>query len=226
MRIKNFSTEKKIITASINHILKIIKSTLLQKSSVNIALSGGSTPLPIYKALGKKLTAKKLPPAGRRISQKINFYQVDERYVPATHKDSNQKMINENLIKKSGCTFHFFDTSLPIQKSLKEYSKILPKNFDLTILGIGHDGHVASLFPYSKALISKSATAHTTTKEFAIKDRLTLTFPTILKSKNILVLLKNKPEIIAEIKSPAKSPKNFPAHKLKLHKKLSIYFQS
>ncbi len=207
----------------------------------------------------------------------IHFYQVDERYVPATHPDSNQKMIKkafENLkpspistgsATKAASTarhtastphstpssthsytsfppfthFHFFDTSLSIKDSLKKYSKELPKSpFDLTILGIGSDGHTASLFPNSKELNSKKTVIHSSMAHSAslptrdkrsgmqalpIKDRLTLTFPPILKSKNLLVLLKNKPEISAELKSPTKSATNFPAHKLTKHKKINIF---
>lgn len=248
MKIKFFKSEKKFTDESVKFILKIRE----KKKLVNIALSGGSTPKPIYKALGEKITAKKLLPAGRQtclsgrqVSQKIHFYQVDERYIPATHKDSNQKMINENLIQKTGCIFNHFDTSISIKKSLKKYSQQLQKKFDLTVLGIGPDGHIASIFPAPKntsnykALTTKTSVAHTTTQKFAVKDRLTLTFPPILKSKNILVLLKGKEKlpIIEKLNkySPKKSAKKipkitpaeiqkFPALKLLSHKKIQINF--
>lgn len=221
MEIKQITRPHDFINVSSDFILKICRN---KKSRINIALSGGTTPQKIYESLAKKLSF--IP-----FINHIHFYQTDERYVPVTDKDSNQKMITTAfttllISKLKTVHFHFFDTSLPIQKSLKEYSRKLPENFDLTILGIGPDGHTASLFPHSKALTSKSATTHTTSKEFAIKDRLTLTFPTILKSKNILVLLKNKPEIIQELRTSTKSYADFPAHKLKSHKKLNVHSQA
>lgn len=207
-----FNDEKTFISTSTDYVLKIIQLNSKKKSQINIALSGGSTPQPIYKALAKKLPTLPI----------VHFYQVDERYVPADHPDSNQKMIRTTLKPKN---FHYFDTSLPIKKSLQKYSKELPKSFDLTILGIGEDGHTASLFPNTKALTTKSQVAHTTTRKFSIKDRLTITFPTILKSKNILVLLKNKAKIIKELQNPTKSKEKFPALKLLDHKNLQVFTQ-
>lgn len=225
MNIQSITRPHDFINVSADFILKICRNNG-KKTRVNIALSGGSTPKEIYQSLAKKLSF--MP-----FSNPLHFYQVDERYVPASKEDSNQKMIIEAfaVLKSSqnpsikNIHFHFFDTTIPLEKSLKEYTKELPKTFDLAILGIGPDGHTASLFPNSKELTSKAKVAHTTTKEFAVKDRLTLTFPTILKAKNLLVLLKNKPKIITELENPTKSAKEFPAHKLLSHKKLSIYSQ-
>lgn len=205
MILKTSNSEKTWIKETVAFIQKLKPKT--------IALSGGSTPEPIYKALNKA----NLP------WEKIHFYQVDERYVPTNNTDSNNKLINDTLLKNRQTNFHFFDTALPIKQALKKYAQELPKKFDLVILGIGEDGHTASLFPNSKALISEAKTAHTTTDQFAVKDRLTLGFSTILNSKNILVLLKNKPTIIEELKNPKKTSANFPALKLLKHKTVQIY---
>lgn len=202
MIIKTFKNEKDWIKETVKFIKSLNPKT--------IALSGGSTPSPLYKALNKeKLNWKNL-----------HFFQVDERYVKPTDENSNNKLIKETLLKNRETDFHFFETELPIKKALSKYSKELPLQFDLIILGIGEDGHTASLFPNSKALTNKAKVVHTTTTKFAIKDRLSLTFATILKSKNILVLLKNKPAIIKELKTPTKK---LPAHVLLKHKKLIIH---
>lgn len=181
----------------------------------HIALSGGKTVVPFYKALAKSKDPR---------FKQTEFYVVDERYVPITHKESNCGMIKKNLISKIQCKkFHFFDTKLSIEKSLKKYEKeIHGIVFDMTILGIGEDGHFASIFPQSKAIKTKLEVAHAQTNKFAIKDRLTMTPRIILKSKKILVLLKDKPKVIKELKHPKKTYFEFPAHLLKKHKNLKF----
>ncbi|MBI4232604.1 6-phosphogluconolactonase [Candidatus Peregrinibacteria bacterium] len=198
MIIENFHSESAWTAATVKLILSLKPQT--------IALSGGSTPSPIYKALSQN-------------SGQIQFYQVDERYIPKNHPESNFKLIQETLKPKN---FYYFDTSLPIGKCLKHYEKTLPATLDLCILGIGPDGHTASLFPHSKDLTTKAKVAHTQSTQFAAKDRLTITFPTILKSKTLLVLLKDKPEILKELETPSKSEQEFPALKLLNHKDLQI----
>lgn len=214
MKITTCKNETEFIKKALESITQILKTN---KKIYNIALSGGSTPIPVYQALASLA----LPFA------KIHFYQTDERFVPPTHKDSNQKLIKEAFKKLPPPNFHFFNTALPIAASLKEYKKSLPAQFDLTILGIGPDGHIASLFPHEKALTSQSHTAHTTTQEFAIKDRLTLTFAPILTSKKILVLLKGpeKEAVLKKLQSPQSlTIQNFPAKKLLSHPNVESIF--
>lgn len=208
MEIKIFSTEKSFLKSGTD-LIKRIKPK-------SVALSGGETPKKLYSEMAKLSSSKK-----------IIFYQVDERCVKKTHNQSNYKTIFNALIKKTSAEFHHFNTNLKIAESLKKYEKELPRQpFDLTILGIGKDGHTASLFPYSKALASKSRTAHTTTNKFKIKNRLTLTFKKILESKTILILIKgkNKIHILKNFANKSISTNKFPAIKLLSHKNLHIYF--
>jgi 6-phosphogluconolactonase len=202
MHIKTFTNQQEFINTAIQFVIS---------NPGNIALSGGSTPQPIYQAL-----------AARNLSP-FAFYQVDERYVPKEHPDSNNRMITESGIPLTGD----FKTSLSIPKCLEEYRKKLPPEpFDLCILGIGTDGHTASLFPKSQALKSHNKVEHTQSHHFSIKDRLTLTFAPIMESKKLLVLLKEKPEALRELKNPKKSLEQFPALKLLEHPHLSVYYFS
>lgn len=194
MNTTTFSKKEDFINESVEFIKKIAE----ENPNAKIALSGGSTPVPILKELSK-------------LNLEVEFYQVDERYISPTDKDSNQKMIHGALNPKN---FHAFDTSLPIEESLKKYEQELPEQFDLIILGIGPDGHTASLFPDSPDFTEP--VAHTQTEQFAVKDRLTLTFTTILKAKHLLVLLKGQDKQNAISK--------FPANKLQSHPEITIHF--
>jgi len=219
MKLNHFSSQKNFISDTVQFIEEICKT---KKGIIHIALSGGSTPEPIYKKLR---TSKKIP------WSRIHFFLVDERYVPLKNADSNYKMITKAFgqpVLKKLKNFTYFHTDLPIKKCLDLYEKELKKiSFDLTILGVGPDGHTASLFPRSAALTTKKPVAHTTTKQFSVKDRLTLTFPPILKSKKILILLKGKEKypVLHELqKNGKKNSSAFPAKILVKHRGLTIHF--
>ena len=169
MELKTFKTEAQFIEESLSFVKNICEN-----DKNYIGLSGGSTPKAIYQGLSKL----ELP--------NTEFYQVDERCVKKNHPDSNDFLIAESLRKP----FHHFDTDLTIPEALEKYAGELPEIFDLMILGIGPDGHTASLFPGSPALKEMhEKTAYTTTTKFTVRDRLTLTFPVILKSKKLLVII-------------------------------------
>lgn len=200
-------TKEEFIEKAANWIISQIEKNGARK----IALSGGKTPVPIYKALGEKFQQKSF--------NGIEFFEVDERYVSVENSESNYKIITENLKQP----VHHFDTTIPIEKALEKYKEELPKdNFDLIILGIGPDGHIASLFPHTAALNTNEPVAHTQTDEFAVHDRLTLTFTEIMKAKNLLVLLNGKPEILKELQHPSKTTEEFPANKLLEHRNLTV----
>jgi 6-phosphogluconolactonase len=159
---------------------------------------------------------------------RTELYQVDERYIPHSDSRSNFKLVDETIVSKVGAKlggFFAFETKLSINDSLDAYEHILSNKiihgFDLCILGIGPDGHTASLFPHSSALAET-----TQTDRFDVKDRLSLTFPAIMKSKKILVLLKgaDKQTVIDTLQSGKKMVDEFPAMKLLEHDDLTIYF--
>ena len=190
-----------------------IARALATSSAPTLALSGGSTPKPIYEALAKE----PLP------FEQISLYQVDERYVPFTHTDSNWLMIMHAFGTTPFRSVHPFPTYLPLEEAVTQYP--LPKApFTVTVLGIGPDGHFASLFPGSSALFDRtSSVLHTTTDAFAVRDRLTLGLRPILESTYLFILLgAGKEAVLTELTKGALTPEEFPAKYLLEHPQLMV----
>lgn len=99
--------------------------------------------------------------------------------------------------------------------------------FELCVLGVGPDGHVASLFPNCSALDEKiKLVAHTQTEAFDVKDRLTLTFPPILASKEIVIIIqgRSKKEVFEKICKNELDFHEFPVNKLHEHSNVNLFF--
>lgn len=203
MEIKQFESPSDFVRTSVDFIKK--------SGAQSIGLSGGSTPRPVYEMLGQD----------REWVDQVTFYQVDERYIGSDDPKSNRRLINESL---QPTQFKFFETSLTISEALNIYE--VPPQLDLVILGIGPDGHIASLFPGSLALTTNAPVAHTQTDQFDVHNRLTLTFPVLLNAKKILILLKgeSKQAVLDELKSGLKPPQEFPAKKLLDHPDVTIHY--
>ena len=153
--IKVSEDKNSLALAASDLIAQIIESTLKNKSRAKIALCGGSTPKAAYSLLGKKNIEW----------TNVDFFLGDERWVDNASKDSNCFLLNNSLFKEGNPSLEasFFSVStveLPSpEESAKDYEKIIKKNldgnppkFDLILLGLGDDGHTASLFPGSDAL--------------------------------------------------------------------------
>ena len=136
-------------------IAKIVESTLKIKSKVKIALCGGSTPKVAYSLLGKKNIDW----------NNVDFFLGDERWVDNESQDSNCFLLKNSLFQEgnpalSASFFRVLTVELSSPKeSADNYERTLKKNlpgdppiFDLILLGLGDDGHTASLFPGSDAL--------------------------------------------------------------------------
>lgn len=149
-----------------------------------------------------------------------SLYQVDERFVPADHPDSNARLLDEKL-GNAKLDRKYFPILESRELSLEAYKKQLQPDtdgylFDLCVLGVGPDGHTASLFPRTSALDSAELVVATETEEFAVRERLSLSLAAIAQSRHILVLMMGagKAEILKKIQDPATDFHEFPAQKI------------
>jgi len=218
MNIQTFTQVQDWIQASTQAIVNSLSEQINTSEEANLAVSGGSTPFDIYREL-----------ANQDLDfSKIDLIQVDERYVPETSIESNWNSVEKSF---EGLEFKQtirFEYSSSIQDTLGKVQQNLPPKLGLTILGMGLDGHFASLFPdgeywdnptSDKALITQAPNYYPT------RDRLSLSPQYIYNSEKIIILIKGKDKhdkLQEYIKNPI-GIKNWPLEYLYNHPNLSIY---
>ncbi|MFA7418320.1 MAG: 6-phosphogluconolactonase [Melioribacteraceae bacterium] len=173
-------------------------------SFFTVALSGGSTPKAIFKYLAQYYKDKIL-------WNKIKFFWGDERCVPADHPESNYLMTKENLFDKieihSINIFAIDGDNNPVDEA-KRYSLIIKENvlmkneypkFDLVLLGLGEDGHTASIFPDQISLLNSDNVCEVAQHPALCQKRITLTGKVINNASQIIFLVTgNSKAIIAD----------------------------
>lgn len=171
------------------------------------ALSGGRTPLDFYERLS---TYRGTLPWDR-----THIFFADERYVPPDDKDSNYNLIQQHLIRKIDIPPQNVHPVSPEQDTLEHSATRYEKDirgffgirgdafpaFDLTMLGIGEDGHTASLFPGTAALHESRRLAIPIIADRFPQERISLSLPVLNNAKNILFLVSGgkKAKVMREI---------------------------
>lgn len=180
-----------------------------EKGFFSVALSGGKTPVVFFDKLAKK---KELP------WNKTHVFMVDERFVPYHDENNNYRMINETLLRHVDIPakniYPISTTVETLQASVLKYKNDLSSffisrpGFDLILLGIGNDGHTASLFPGKPSLKEKKHPAIAVQPSGHIDaGRITLTLPAINTAENILFMAAgdDKAPVIREVLENEKS---------------------
>ena len=196
----------------------LIKITTRNKQTMHIALSGGSTPTLLFDILAREYS-KQMP------WNRIHFWWGDERCVPPTDNESNFKMTKEHLFNKIDIgknQIHRVKGELPPDKAKDSYISEIKQNidtqnglpiFDLIILGMGNDGHTASIFPDQLSLLNSDTICAVASHPESGQKRITLTGGIINNAKLIsfLVTGKSKADRIAEIFINKEEAKKLPA---------------
>lgn len=159
-----------------------------------VAISGGQTPVPLFRLLTRSEWTDLLP------WDKISIYWVDERCVGPDRPDSNYGVARRELLGKVPAVHYYrMRGDEDPEKAARDYSQILVDDFnlrqdelprfDLMILGMGADGHTASLFPGSPALAEKKRLVTEVYVPEKQEDRITLTLPVINNSRCCMFLV-------------------------------------
>ncbi|MBL1209975.1 6-phosphogluconolactonase [Geminocystis sp. GBBB08] len=217
-QINNVSDKNALITEATSLIITKIKDAIAKNNICTIALAGGNTPKPIYEAIAKT----DLP------WDKIHIFWGDERYVLPNHPDSNKKMPRESWLDKvdfPATNIHPMPTTSnnPQADADKHNQQLLDffgitsgfPTFDLILLGMGDDGHTASLFPHTKALLICDRLITVGNKEDSL--RLTFTVPLINQANCVIFLVSgsNKQEALQQVFSETGDSNQYPSKLIK-----------
>jgi 6-phosphogluconolactonase len=173
----------------------------------SVALSGGSTPGVLYRLLAEE------PQRSSIAWKQVHLFWGDERCVPPDHPESNYRLAHETLIAHVSIppqNVHRLRGELEPAAAARSYERELqdffcgPKpRFDLVLLGIGSDGHTASLFPRSEALAETGRLAVAVTAHYGDRpaERVTLTLPAINSARQVWFLVSGvaKAEIVQRV---------------------------
>jgi 6-phosphogluconolactonase len=190
------------------------------RGKFTVALSGGSTPKSLFTLLATKLNVP---------WDKIYFFWGDERHVPPDDPESNYRMANEAMLSKvpvpSENIFRIHseekdaaEAALQYDQTLQQFFHLAPgefPRFDLIFLGLGPDGHAASLFPDSKALEERRRLVVSNWVEKFKTDRITFTFP-VLDEAACVIFLASGPDKAAIVHQVLEnSGANLPSQKIR-----------
>ena len=203
-------------------LFKTIASQAVEQREVcHVALAGGTTPHTMYRLLANEATIDDVP------WNKVEVFIGDERDVPLDDVESNFRMIQRTLLDNAPVDWsrvHAMRADAEdIDMSAAEYENtlrhLLPPDhhgvpqFDLMMLGMGGDGHTASLFPDSEVLHEKKKLVSSVFVPVLGRKRMTMTFPLLNASRNILMLVtgEDKAHVVQRIFGPDGPDRSLPA---------------
>jgi 6-phosphogluconolactonase len=177
----------RLAEAAAQWIAAAIEADIRARGRCALALSGGASPRPVYERLAQ-------PPLAARIAwENVEIFFGDERAVPATDPGSNYGMVKAVLLERVSVpeaqVHRMAADRADRDAAARDYERILPERLDLLLLGMGADGHTASLFPGSPALEERRRRVVPATGPTPPRERLTITPPVIAGARRIAVLV-------------------------------------
>jgi 6-phosphogluconolactonase len=196
VEIRILTTPQELFEIAAEEVVRCAQEAVAGRGRFTIALSGGSTPNSLFNLLATN--ARSVLPWDRTF-----FFWGDERHVPPTDPDSNYRMAYETMLSKipvaAGNVFRMPAENPDADSAAREYEATLRKFFqmepgqvpifDLILLGMGPDGHTASLFPGTAGLQEKSRLVIANWVEKLKTSRLTLTLPVLNAARCVAFLV-------------------------------------
>lgn len=195
-KVRVYSAPGALCSAAAEDFFQLVMATLAKAPACNISLSGGSTPKSLYALIAQRAAEDD---ALRGIDwSRVHFFFGDERCVPPTHADSNYRMVRETLLARGtfpDSNVHRIKTELAPEAAAQGYEQELRNHFggvpafDLSWLGMGPDGHTASLFPDTAAVSEKNKLVVPNFVPKFDATRVTLTFPVFNGARKVQFLV-------------------------------------
>jgi 6-phosphogluconolactonase len=194
--LRRLTTPQDLFQAAAEEVVRTAADAVAQRGRFTIALSGGSTPKNLYTLIAANANTS-LP------WERIFFFWGDERHVPPEDAESNYRMAKETLLSKvavpAGNIFRipaeYADAAAAAaayERTLQKFFALAPSEFprlDLILLGMGPDGHTASLFPETAALGEKSRLVVSNWVEKLKASRITVTLPVLNSARCVAFLV-------------------------------------
>jgi 6-phosphogluconolactonase len=196
VQIRILTTPQELFDAAAEEVVRAANEAVNERGKFTIALSGGSTPKSLFNLLATNARAT-LP------WDRMYFFWGDERHVPPTDPDSNYRMADETMLSKipvpATNVFRVEAENPSAEGAADAYEKTLRKffqleagdlpRFDLILLGMGPDGHTASLFPGTAALQEKKRLVVANWVEKLKTHRLSFTLPVLNAGRSVAFLV-------------------------------------
>lgn len=230
--IKIFSTPYELAEKFAEDLISMIKESARKGNHLSVALSGGSTPELLFSLLGDHFS-KSAP------WENVHFFWGDERCVPPENPESNFGVAYRRFFKKISIppeNIHRILGEEDPEKEASRYSEEITDNtmnrdslplFDLIILGMGEDGHTASIFPGRLELFRSDKICEVAKHPVTLQKRITLSGRVINNADSVVFLVtgKRKADIVKSILKGGETAKNLPAsYIVPVYGQLSWYF--
>lgn len=220
--VRVFDDAEAVARATAETFARLAREAVEERGTFSVALSGGTTPRRVYELLASDERRESVP------WPKAHVFFGDERAVPPDHAESNYRMASEAMLSRVPIpaeNVHRIDGVGDAAANASDYESVMRgffgevewPRFDLVLLGMGDDGHTASLFPNTAALEESRAWVASNWVEKLQTWRITLTAPAINAARRVVFLVTgaSKAERLREVLNGPRDPSRLPSQMIR-----------